>query len=440
MSEKAKEPIAEVPVATEEVQPVTINHSVCDCEFPYGYKFERSRVLIRDILITNKGLSLVGKNVTIGGWTRTQRLQGGGAFCFINLNDGSCFESIQIIVDKDKVSNFEEVIKSGSVSVSMMVKGVLVKSPAAGQAVELHATEVTILGTCDSKTYPLAKKRHTLEYLRDIAHLRIGAVARIRNACAFATHLFFQQRGFKYVHTPLITTADCEGAGEMFTVTTLLNDKDAKLPTTKDGKIDYTKDFFGRHAKLTVSGQLNVETYCTALCDVYTFGPTFRAEDSHTSRHLSEFWMIEPEMAFADLNVDMAVAEDYVKFCTTYCLEHNTDDIAFFEKNGLTERLHNVLESPFAHVTYHEAVDLVIEASKEHPFEMKPYQGMDMASEHERYLTEVIFKKPVYIYLIIIIILYLLYLYLLLHNIYLFKYFKIISYICVLYISICYCN
>ncbi|KAK8815054.1 asparaginyl-tRNA synthetase [Blastocystis sp. ATCC 50177/Nand II] len=392
------------PEVSDELHCPTVHPEVCKLVHQPEALWSRRRVLIRDILLTeDKGLSFVGKTVTVAGWTRTMREQGGGKFAFIVLNDGSTFDNLQCVMDSEKVANYKEVIKSGNVGVCLQIKGILVKSPAAGQSVELHCQEVTVLGACDAKTFPLAKKRHTLEHLRDIAHLRsrtntIAAVARVRNSCAFATHLFFQERGFKYIHTPIITGADCEGAGEMFTVTTMLDENIKDIPATKDGKIDYSKDFFGKHAKMTVSGQLNVETYCCALSDVYTFGPTFRAENSHSVRHLAEFWMIEPEMAFADLTIDMEVAEDYVKFCTAYVMEHNADDLAFFEKQiepGLHDRLKNVLESPFVRLPYTKAIEILTEAAKTVKFEVQPYWGLDLGSEHERYLTEQVFKKPV---------------------------------------------
>lgn len=269
---------------------------------------------------------------------------------------------------------------------------------------ELLATELEVLGVTIGEKYPLAKKRHTIEYLRTIFHLRprtyfIGAVARVRNACAFATHQFFNQRGFQYIHTPIVTGADCEGAGEMFGVSTMLNDKKATLPRHKDGSVDFTGDFFGKQAYLTVSGQLNVEAFACALSDVYTFGPTFRAENSNTRRHLAEFWMIEPEICFASLEDDMNLAEDYVKFCVNYVLDHFYDDLLFFDERvekGLIDRLKNVIAAPFQRITYTEAIELLLTnpIAKEKKWEFTPSWGCDLASEHERFITEEIFKKP----------------------------------------------
>jgi len=289
--------------------------------------------------------------------------------------------------------------------------GELVKSPAAKQPVELLLKEpghsVTLFGGVDSAEYPMAKGKHSMEFLRSIGHLRprailIGSMARVRNALAHATHEFFRDRGFVYVHTPLITAADCEGAGEMFQVTTLLADAEKSgLPMTPEKKVDYSKDFFGKPSFLTVSGQLSVENYCCALSSVYTFGPTFRAENSHTSRHLAEFWMIEPELAFADIFDDMECAEDYLKYCVTYAMKHNRADLDFFEKQvekGLLARLENLVAAPFQRLTYTEAIDILKKEEKKAKFNQAVEWGMDLGSEHERHLAEKIYKKPVILY------------------------------------------
>ena len=379
--------------------------------------FSRGRTVIREILVM-KGEKAVGETVTIKGWARTIREGNKGALLFVELNDGSTALSIQAILEQGKTAGFEEAKPSacGGAGAAMAVTGTLVKSPAKGQDVELHAASVTVLGKVyggekgevGGKLYPLSKKAHSMEFLRSIAHLRsrtrvMGAVMRVRHAMAYATHKFFNDRGFRYVHTPLVTGADCEGAGEQFCVTTLLPEKGPPvLPKAADGSVDFTKDFFGRRTSLTVSGQLNVETYCSGLSDVYTFGPTFRAENSHTTRHLAEFWMIEPEIAFADLQTDMALAEDYLKYCVWYALTHNEDDLMLLEKvpggeAGLRERLRNVLESPFQRITYTEAVAILERdlAAKKVKFEVKPEWGCDLGSEHERYITEQVYKKPV---------------------------------------------
>jgi asparaginyl-tRNA synthetase len=367
--------------------------------------YTRHRIRIGDLIAT--GASRIGETITVCGWARTIREAGAGSIMFIALNDGSVFDTLQTVVERGVTVGFDSVATAGGTGASFRIVGKVVKSPAKGQEIEIAASEVHVIGRVEDPTsYPLAKKKHSLEYLREMLHLRsrtntIGAVARIRNACAFATHTFFQERGFLYVHTPIITAADCEGAGEMFQVTTLLpTDPKKDVPRVKDGSIDYKKDFFGKPAMLTVSGQLQVEGYACALSDVYTFGPTFRAEDSHTSRHLAEFWMIEPEIAFATLADDMALAEDYLKFCTRYVLDHCSSDINFFEstfENGLRARLENVVNEPFARLTYTEAIELLLlpEHLDAGNFSVKPYWGLDLGSEHERYLTEKVYKKPV---------------------------------------------
>lgn len=322
---------------------------------------------------------------TVRGWVRTVRDQ--KSFAFIEVNDGSTLGNLQVIVDAS-IPDYSEVLPKLTTGASVVISGHLVESPGKNQALELKAKEVRVLGLCDPAKYPLQKKRHTFEFLRTIAHLRPrtntqGAVLRVRNALAFATHLFFQQQGFLYIQTPIITGSDCEGGGEMFRVTTL-------------EKSDPAKDFFGKSAYLTVSGQLEGEIAACALSDIYTFGPTFRAENSNTSRHLAEFWMIEPEMAFADLKDNMQCAESYLKFCIHYILKFCFEDLEFFDKfieNGLLARLQNVANSPFAHIPYTEAISILKNAPKN--FEFPVEWGIDLQSEHERYLAEEYCKKPV---------------------------------------------
>lgn len=411
------------------------------------------------------GASRVGETLEIRGWARSVRTQKERAF--IDLNDGSSISGMQAVVNEG--SEAWDIINSGVVSTgaAIAVRGTLVASPGEKQAAELLVTKLEVIGIADAETYPLQKKRHTLEYLRSIAHLRprtntIGAVSRVRNQLAFATHKFFQENGFLYVNTPIITASDCEGAGEQFQVTTLLNElqssagpsleelakaearvksqgdvvkaiKDAakagnaskeqvdaevakllqakgdiealkstgaskSLPINKDGSIDYSKDFFSKPSFLTVSGQLNGEIMACAVNDVYTFGPTFRAENSNTSRHLAEFWMVEPEMAFANLNDDMDCAEAYLKYCINHVLEHCDEDLEFFEKNvskdNLRERLRNVASQEFARITYTQAVEHILAAKKK--FEYPVEWGSDLQSEHERYITEEVYKnRPV---------------------------------------------
>ena len=426
----------------------------------YGRPERIARVKGRD-----GGASRVGEEWEVRGWARSVRTQKGMAF--IDLNDGSAISGMQAVVNEGSAA--WEVANSGSVSTgaALRVKGKLVASPGGKQAAELAVDELEVIGAADSETYPLQKKRHTLEYLRSIAHLRprtntIGAVARVRNQLAYATHKFFQEHGFLYANTPIVTASDCEGAGEQFQVTTLLNGfaaaaaatpeaiaaaeaaakeqgevvkavKEAKkagdaskedvdgavakllslkseaealagaaggasLPKKDDGSIDYSQDFFGKPSYLTVSGQLNGEIMACAVNDIYTFGPTFRAENSNTSRHLAEFWMVEPELAFADLNDDMDCAEAYLKYCLNHVLENCDEDLAFFEKNiskdNLRERLRSVATQEFARITYTEAVDHILNAKKKFEFPIK--WGADLQSEHERYITEEVFKnRPV---------------------------------------------
>ena len=337
---------------------------------------------------------LVGEKVCVKGWVRTRR--GNKHVQFVALNDGSTIKNIQIVIDLQKFD--EEFLKPITTGASLHVDGTLVPSQGKGQSVEIQAEEIEIYGTADPEEYPLQKKGHTLEFLREKAHLRMrtntfGAVFRIRHHLAFAIHKFFNERGFYYLHTPLITASDCEGAGDMFQVTTLnLGD----LPKTEDGKTDYSQDFFGKTTSLTVSGQLEGELGATALGAIYTFGPTFRAENSNTPRHLAEFWMIEPEIAFYDINDNMDLAEDFIKFCVKYALEHCKDDLEFLNKmydETLIERLHSVIKDKFVRLTYTEGIEILKAANKK--FEFPVDWGTDLQSEHERYLVEEHFKRPV---------------------------------------------
>ena len=337
----------------------------------------------------------IDKDVKVAGWIRTSRLSKN--FGFIELNDGSFFKNMQIIVD-EKLENFKEIGKL-PISSSILVEGKLVSTEGAKQPIEIHATKITVEGESDN-SYPLQKKRHTVEYLRTIAHLRprsnmFSAVFRVRSVAAYAVHKFFQERNFVYAHSPIITGSDCEGAGEMFRITTLDLDN---VPKTEEGKIDYSQDFFGKEANLTVSGQLNAEIMALAFRNVYTFGPTFRAENSYTGRHASEFWMIEPEIAFADLEDNMELAEDIVKYIINYVLEHCPEEMEFFNAfvdKGLLERLHNIVNSDFIRITYTKAVELLLESGQK--FEYPVEWGIDLQTEHERYITEQIFKAPVFV-------------------------------------------
>ena len=335
------------------------------------------------------------KEVTIGGWVRSNR--NSKNFGFIVVNDGTFFEPIQVVYGNG-LDNYDEVGKI-NVGAAIIVRGTLVLTPDAKQPFEIQAAEVTVEGA-STPDYPLQKKRHTFEYLRTISHLRprtntFEAVFRVRSLCAYAIHKFFQERDFVYVHTPLITGSDCEGAGEMFQVTTLdLNN----LPMTEDGKVDFSKDFFNKPTNLTVSGQLNGETYAMAFKNIYTFGPTFRAENSNTTRHAAEFWMIEPEIAFADLEDDMMLAESMLKYVINYVLENAPEEMAFsnnFVDKGLLDRLRNVVENDFARVTYTEAIDILSKHNDK--FDYKVSWGCDLQTEHERYLTEQIYKRPVFV-------------------------------------------
>ncbi|HWL07462.1 MAG TPA: asparagine--tRNA ligase [Planctomicrobium sp.] len=342
-----------------------------------------------------------GSVVTTAGWVRTRRDSKQG-FSFVELNDGSCMTGLQVVID-GSVPGYTETIKQVNTGASLRVTGELKESPGANQRVELHAHEFTLLGTADAEKYPLQKKRHSFEFLREIAHLRprtntFGAIARVRNCVCRAIHQFFQERDFLYVQTPLITTSDCEGAGEMFTVTTLL-DEEREKQGFKPGEINYEEDFFGKKASLTVSGQLEGEIFACAVGPVYTFGPTFRAENSNTTRHLAEFWMIEPEAPFFELVDDMQLAEDFIKFVVKACLDDCTEDMQFFNDrvdNTVLETLNNILQHEFKRITYTEAVRLLEESGKQ--WEYPVAWGINLQAEHERWLTEDHFKQPIIVY------------------------------------------
>ena len=350
-------------------------------------------VSIRDIFRNRE--EYLNKEISVGGWVRSNR--DSKSFGFVIINDGTFFEPLQVVYH-DTMENFAAIAKI-NVGAALIVKGTLVPTPEAKQPFEIQATEIVIEGD-STPDYPLQKKRHTMEYLRTIAHLRprtntFEAVFRVRSLIAYAIHKFFQERDFVYVHTPLITGSDCEGAGEMFTVTTL---DLANVPMTEDGKVDFSKDFFNKNTNLTVSGQLNGETYAMAFKNIYTFGPTFRAENSNTTRHAAEFWMIEPEMAFADLQDDMMIAESMIKYIIRYVLENAPEEMEFFNNfidKGLIDRLNHVVNSEFGHVTYTEAIELLEKNNDK--FEYKVFWGCDLQTEHERYLTEEIFKRPVFV-------------------------------------------
>lgn len=336
------------------------------------------------------------QEIVVRGWVRTNRSS--NKFGFIELNDGTFFKSVQVVYEADKIDNFEQVSKA-PISSAWMVKGTLVLTPEAKQPFEIKAAEV-VMEADSASDYPLQKKRHSMEFLREIAHLRprsntFSAVFRVRSLVAYAVHKFFQEKHFVYAHTPIITGSDCEGAGEMFRITTLDMEN---LPKTEDGAVDYSQDFFGKETSLTVSGQLEAETFALAFRNVYTFGPTFRAENSNTTRHASEFWMIEPEIAFADLTDNMDLAEEMVKYIINYVLENAPEEMAFFNSfidKGLLERLDNIINSDFGRVTYTEAVDLLLKSGKD--FQYPVEWGIDLQTEHERYLTEEIFKKPIFV-------------------------------------------
>ena len=347
------------------------------------------RTKISDLLKSSHPI----EKILVKGWVKTRR--DAKDFSFIELNDGSCLKNIQIIAN-NKLANYEDIKKITTGS-SLSIEGALVPSQGGNQQFEVLADKIEIYSIAP-EDYPLQKKKHSDEYMRTIAHLRprsnkYGAAFRVRSELSFAIHKFFNERGFRYVHTPIITGSDCEGAGEMFQVTTLdLNN----IPKTSDGKIDYSQDFFGKQAHLTVSGQLNGEMYACALGDIYTFGPTFRAENSNTTRHAAEFWMIEPEMAFADIFDDMDLAEDMVKYCIKHLMDVCSEDLALFDKFvevGLLDKLNNILNNDFARITYQEAIEIMQKSGRK--FEYKPEFGIDMQTEHERFLAEEYFKRPV---------------------------------------------
>ena len=344
-----------------------------------------------------KGAVPTGEQVVLKGWVRTRRTSKAG-ISFVALHDGSCFDAIQVVVP-DTLSNYQDQVLNLGAGCSIIATGTLVESQGQGQSVEVQAIELEVVGWVDDpEKYPIAKKRHTFEYLRTQAHLRprtnaIGAVTRVRSTLANAIHNYFYQGGFQWVNTPIITNSDCEGAGELFRVSTLDMEN---LPRTDKGKVDYQQDFFGGESFLTVSGQLNVESYCLAMSKVYTFGPTFRAENSHTSRHLAEFWMVEPEIAFADLDDDAALAEDFLKHCIKAVLDERADDMDFFQQrvdNGVIERLNGVADTRFVHMDYTDAIDILLKSGK--TFEYPVEWGIDLASEHERFLSEEHIKGPV---------------------------------------------
>jgi asparaginyl-tRNA synthetase len=352
-----------------------------------------SNILVKNLYRETE--KFIEKEIVLSGWVKKIRSQ--KSFGFIEINDGSFFKGIQVVFDNN-LPNFDEISRV-SISSTLIIKGKLVKSQGKGQSIEILATEVEIFQKADLD-FPLQNKRHSFEFLRSIAHLRprtntFSAVFRVRSVLAYAIHKFFQESGFVYVHTPIITGADCEGAGEMFRVTTLDLEN---IPKTDTGSIDETKDFFGKETNLTVSGQLNVETFCAAFRNVYTFGPTFRAENSNTSRHASEFWMIEPEIAFGDLDVNMELAEAMVKYVIEYVMDECPEEMEFFNnfvEKGLFDKLNNVLSNDFGRVTYTEAVDILEKCDKKFDFPVK--WGIDLQSEHERYLAEEHFKKPLFV-------------------------------------------
>ncbi len=352
------------------------------------------RTVIAALFADQEALS--GQTITVCGWARTIRDM--KTFGFIELNDGSCFKNLQVVMDANTLDNYKE-IAGQNVGAALIVTGTVVLTPQAKQPLEVKAVSIAVEGP-SAPDYPLQKKRHSVEFLRTIQHLRprtnlFSAAFRVRSVAAHAIHCFFQDRGFVYVHTPIITASDCEGAGEMFQVTTL---DLANVPKTEDGQVDYSQDFFGKKASLTVSGQLNAENFAMAFGNVYTFGPTFRAENSNTARHAAEFWMVEPEMAFADLNDYMDTAEDMIKYIIRFVMERCPDEMNFFNSfvdKGLKERLEHVASSDFGRVSYTEAVELLKKVNDK--FDYKVEWGCDLQTEHERYLTEQVFKKPVFV-------------------------------------------
>jgi asparaginyl-tRNA synthetase len=353
-----------------------------------------AEVLVRQLFRETE--KFADQEITVRGWIRTNR--GSNKFGFVELNDGSFFKSVQVVYEADILENYTEIAKA-PIAAALNVTGTFVLTPEAKQPFEIKAKSIEIEAGSDPD-YPLQKKRHSMEFLREIAHLRprsntFAAVFRVRSVTAYALHKFFQERNFVYAHTPIITASDAEGAGEMFQVTTLdMNNP----PRNEDGSIDYSKDFFGKKANLTVSGQLNGETFALAFRNIYTFGPTFRAENSYTARHASEFWMIEPEMAFCDLEGNMNVAEDMIKYVIKYVLDECPEEMEFFNKfidKGLLERLDNIVNSDFARITYTEAVDILKKSGEK--FEYPVEWGIDLQTEHERYITEKVYKKPVFV-------------------------------------------
>jgi asparaginyl-tRNA synthetase len=338
----------------------------------------------------------VGKEVAVRGWVRTNRSS--NKFGFIEINDGTYFKSVQVVYESESIGNYNQIAKA-PISAALHVTGELILTPEAKQPFEIKANKVIIEANSDAD-FPLQKKRHSLEFLREIAHLRprsntFSAVFRVRSLAAYAIHKFFQDQDFVYVHTPIITGSDAEGAGEMFRVTTLDMDN---LPRTENGKVDFSQDFFGKEANLTVSGQLEAETFALAFRKVYTFGPTFRAENSNTARHASEFWMIEPEVAFADLNDNMELAENMIKYIINYVLENAKEEMKFFNNfidKGLLDRLNNIVNNEFARITYTEAIDILKKSGKQ--FQYPVEWGVDLQTEHERYITEEVYKKPVFV-------------------------------------------
>ena len=349
------------------------------------------RVRIAELFSTEK----TDQNITVMGWVRTRRDSKGG-FSFIEVNDGTCLANLQVIAD-DKLPNYKEEVLKLQTGCSVKIKGTVISSQGKGQKVELRAEEIRVMGWVDPDSYPLQKKRHSFEFLRTIAHLRprtntFGAIARVRNAMSVAIHRFFQERGFLYIHTPIITGSDCEGAGAMFKVTTL----DLEDVPKKEGRVDFEKDFFGSPSHLTVSGQLEAEIYALAMGDVYTFGPTFRAENSNTTRHLSEFWMVEPEMAFCDLDGDIELAVEFIKYIFRHVLENCKEDMELFNHfidATVIETLEKIISQDFKVLTYTEGIDILSKSGED--FEYPVTWGSDLQSEHERYLCEKAFKRPI---------------------------------------------
>jgi len=351
-------------------------------------KFNRIRAILRQ--------GEPDTDACIQGWVRTKRELKG--FSFLEINDGSCLANLQVVLHADLVAGYEQIVKSINTGAAVEITGRLVASQGKGQRIEMQAHQIVVFGDADPETYPLQKKRHSFEFLRSIAHLRsrtntLGAVFRVRNACATAVHQFFQERGFLWIHTPIITANDCEGAGELFTVTNLNLENPPRTPTQQ---VDFSQDFFGRRAYLTVSGQLEAEVMAMAFRDVYTFGPTFRAENSNTSRHLAEFWMIEPEMAFCDLQGNMDLAEAFLKYIFSYVMQHCQEDLEFFQEridDSVMAIAENIIHNEFARLTYTEAIDILQKSN--HSFEFPVNWGLDLQSEHERYLAETVFQRPV---------------------------------------------